>query len=103
MNFHLLSKHLKEHYILKTLKLVLLNSKLVLLFRVRKLKPHHIEIENTCASLMAKQAERKKRKLNRARREYDFHTKVTPYSNMDLHSRNGFQDPQHSFAFFYST
>lgn len=103
VNFHLLSKHLKEQHILKTLKLVLLNSKLALFFRIRKLKPHHIEIENTCASLMAKQAERKKCKLNRARREYGFHTKVTPYSNMDLYSRNGFQDPQHSFSFFYFT
>lgn len=59
----------------KTLELILLNSKVVLFFRVRKLKPHHIEIENICTSLMAKQAEGKKLKLNRARREYVFHEK----------------------------
>lgn len=95
VNFHLLSKHLKEQHILKTLKLALLNSKRVLFFRVR-----NTEIENMCASLMAKKAKRKKHKLNRARREYVFHTKATPYSKMDLHSRNGLQDPQHSSFFF---
>lgn len=59
----------------KIFKLILLNSKVVLFFRVRKFKPHHIEIENICASLMAKQAEGENLKLNRARREYVFHKK----------------------------
>lgn len=103
VNFHLLSKHLKEQHILKTWKLASLNSKCVLFFRVRRLKPHHIEIENMCASLMAKQAKRKKHKINRSRREYAFHTKVTPYSKTDLHSRNGLQDPQNSFSSFAFT
>lgn len=60
MNFCLLSKHLKEQLTLKTVQLVLSNCKVTLFFRIRKLKPNHIEIKNICASLMAKHGERKK-------------------------------------------
>lgn len=59
-NFCLRSKHLKEQHILKTVQLFLPNYEVTLFFRVRKLKPNHIEIKNICASLMAKQSERKK-------------------------------------------
>lgn len=45
---------------------------------------------------------KEKMQVNRVRREYGFHTKVTPYSNMDLHCRNGFQHPQHSFSFYFT-
>ena len=58
--FCLVSKHLKEQHILKTVQLVLLNCKVALFFRVIKLKPNHIEIKTICVRLMAKQFERKK-------------------------------------------
>lgn len=51
---------MKEQHILKTVQLFLPNYEVTLFFRVRKLKPNHIEIKNICASLMAKQSERKK-------------------------------------------
>lgn len=59
-NFCLRRKRLKEQHILKTVQLFLPNYEVTLFFRVRKLKPNHIEIKNICASLMAKQSERKK-------------------------------------------